>query len=209
MTSEIGFTQTILVGDISGKRGNCLQAAVATWLKMNGLSQMTLEEVPDFANFPPLDDNGYSIHWWRLFLGFFAEKGYAIRSIGLSRKSIPDELCLVYGDSPRGSGIKHVVVAQHGCMVWDPHPSRDGLVTVQGAWIPESLFDMRAIKRFHDSQTIAQRIQGLRGALSELTIPSPVFPPNAQPSLADGLKDVFDLMEHCLKMIEAYSAGVS
>ena len=136
-------TQTLMVGDGSGKRGNCLQAAVASYFECE------LQAVPDFANFGPLDDGGYNLWWWALFLGYFAERGYVIRHIGLDegRRPLPDERCLVHGDSPRGGGINHVVVAEHGEVIWDPHPSRDGLAVIKGAWIPESVSEMRAIVR--------------------------------------------------------------
>jgi hypothetical protein len=134
-------TQTITVGDGSGKRGNCLQAAVAS------LMGTDLENVPDFANQGDVDETGYGVWWDCLFYGYFVKRGYLIRSVGLHGKPIPHERCLLHGDSPRGNGIKHTVVAEAGEIVWDPHPSRDGLATINGAWLPESILELYAIVR--------------------------------------------------------------
>lgn len=143
-----GVTQTITVGDGSGLRGNCLQAAVASFMKVD------LGFVPDFANLGPLDDGGFGIWWWELFNGYFVSHGYLIRTVGLSQgnKPIPDQRCLLFGPSPRGNGIQHVVVAEHGDVIWDPHPSRDGLVVHHGAWIPERIDELRAIVRARESR---------------------------------------------------------
>lgn len=141
MSDEVGVTQTITVGDGSGKRGNCLQAAVASFLRAD------LDRVPDFANLGPLDEDGFGIWWDCLFYGYLVAKGFLVRTVGLGNKPIPAERCLVYGTSPRGNGINHVVVADHGRIVWDPHPSRDGLAVVQGAWIPERIDEIRATVR--------------------------------------------------------------
>lgn len=111
-----GVTQTVTVGDGSGKYGNCLQAAVATFLSTD------LENVPDFVN-----ENGV---WWDcLFYGYLVKCGYLVRTVGLTGKPIPPERSLVFGDSPRGGGIKHLLSPK------------------QGAWIPERIDEIRAIVR--------------------------------------------------------------
>jgi hypothetical protein len=136
-----GVTQTqfaVLAEDGSFvRRGNCLQAAVATYFGFE------LEDVFNFADWygTPMD------RWWYpLFLGFFAERGFALRLVGLSNKPIPQERCILTGPSPR-PGLTHAVVGEHGEIVWDPHPDRTGLARVQQAWVPESLMEMRATVR--------------------------------------------------------------
>jgi hypothetical protein len=100
-------TQTITVGDGSGLPGNCLQAAVASLLELE------LEEVPHFALY---DD------WLERLVDFVTERGYGLWSHPERPVS-----GLAFGPSPRG--VSHAV-ALSGDETWDPHPSRDGLVSV-------------------------------------------------------------------------------
>ena len=101
-------TQTITVGDGTGRVGNCLQAAVASLL---GLA---LDEVPHFAEH---DD------WLERMVGFGADRGYRVVYRGA-----PVAFGLAFGRSPRD--VPHAVVVVDGQIVWDPHPSGDGLVSV-------------------------------------------------------------------------------
>lgn len=95
--------------------GNCMQAAIASVLKM------PIDAVPHVVQFV----------WWPQALELW------LRQFDLTLKSeqidtIPERLCIVSGTSPRG--VSHVVVAHAGEIVWDPHPSRDGLVSVRTVW---------------------------------------------------------------------------
>jgi hypothetical protein len=45
-----------------------------------------------------------------------------------------DEYVAIYGDSPRGQGISHIVISRRGRIVHDPHPDRTGILTTNGAW---------------------------------------------------------------------------
>lgn len=115
-------TQTITYDpdrEADGIYGNCLQAAVASLL------DKPLDAVPHFSAFL----------WWNEALTLWARgEGYLVE--GERTDTIPDRLCIVGGKSPRG--VPHVCVAEHGEILWDPHPSRDGLVTItEATWFVE------------------------------------------------------------------------
>lgn len=109
-------TQTLLAEQVEGIPGNCMQAAVASLLDMQ------LEAVPHFVLFED---------WpaaFRLWLGGF---GYEWQC------HAPDAVVvgryIMVGHSVRGLG--HACVAEAGRVVWDPHPSRAGLVSVDEIWL--------------------------------------------------------------------------
>ncbi len=105
-------TQTIMAGETDGVIGNCLQACVASVL------DLPLDAVPHFSAFL----------WWPEALRLWAKgEGWEVK--GETTSTVPDRLCIVGGVSPRG--FAHVVVGQHGRVVWDPHPSRAGLTTIR------------------------------------------------------------------------------
>lgn len=111
-------TQTLLANEAPGVYGNCLQAAVAS------VSKLPLDAVPHFSAFV----------WWEPALELW------LRGRGLTMKrsygsSVPWELSIVGGRSPRG--FDHVVIGLEGQIVWDPHPSRDGLETITDAIVFE------------------------------------------------------------------------
>ncbi|MFJ8966062.1 hypothetical protein ACIRG5_42400 [Lentzea sp. NPDC102401] len=119
MTGQPGrVTQTITVGDGSGLPGNCLQAAVASLLNLD------LDDVPHFALYPD---------WLERLIGFGAAHGYSVTYQPLT---VPVTFGLAFGQSPRG--VFHAVVLR-GAELWDPHPCRDGLVSVANyvAWTPK------------------------------------------------------------------------
>ena len=109
----IHVTQTILLGDPSGRPGNCLQAAVASLL------DLPLDAVPHFA-----ESTG---DWVEDFVGFVRDHGYGITWHGSSHE--PPAVGLAFGFTNR-SAERHAVVYRDGQMAWDPHPSRDGLTSV-------------------------------------------------------------------------------
>lgn len=113
-------TQTILAGREDGVPGNCVQAVIATMLNE------PIEAVPHFLLW---------LEWNHVMVEWLAEKGYQLRCYFTD--VIPDERCIVAGMSPRG--VSHVCIAEHGQVVWDPHPSRDGLTKVDEVWIWQSL----------------------------------------------------------------------
>lgn len=136
-----GVTQTEFV-EGPGSRGNCGQAVVATWFDVD------LEDVPNFTE--------YGEWFWQMFSGYFAERGYLIEEVGLGSHDLPMERCMVVGDSPRGGGIKHIVIMEGGEITWDPHPSRDGLLSYGRAYIPRAKADLLAIVRHHDTKCAAR-----------------------------------------------------
>lgn len=113
-----GVTQTILHDpelQAEGVYGNCLQACVAT------VFHLPLDAVPHFSAF----------EWWPQALTLWAY-GKQLRVCGKTATEIPDDSVgrtyIVGGKSPRG--VAHVVVGKRGKVIWDPHPSRDGLTTI-------------------------------------------------------------------------------
>jgi hypothetical protein len=101
--------------------GNCMQAAVASVLGF------PLDAVPHFGQFM----------WWPQALELWL-RGLGFTLKGDRTDTIPDRLCVVGGQSPRG--VKHMVVGYSGEIVWDPHPSRAGLVAVTDvSWFDEAL----------------------------------------------------------------------
>ncbi len=94
-------------------RGNCQQAATASILGLE------LNEVPNFHEC----EEGF----WQGFYKFMNERGWMAWDLGA--RWVPDCLYLAYGPSPRG--VSHACVYRAGNLVWDPHPSRAGLVEVK------------------------------------------------------------------------------
>lgn len=103
-----GVDQTIFAGNAEGIPGNCLQAAVATLLRL------PLEAVPNFLQ---------TEDWWLSLDRFAARHGYVMLPGGTSEPIFG----LAFGPSPRG--IQHAVVHRDGA-VWDPHPDRTMLTSV-------------------------------------------------------------------------------
>lgn len=112
-------TQTLLANDAAtkfGVYGNCMQAAVASMLSL------PMEAVPHFVSFT----------WWPAALKLYL-RGLDLDSRRIAAPPIPEERALLLGVSPRG--YQHAVVSEGGEIVWDPHPSRDGLAEVTSAVI--------------------------------------------------------------------------
>lgn len=102
--------------EAAGIYGNCMQAAVASVLNL------PLEAVPHFSQFV----------WWPQAMELWARgRNLTMKSERLTE--VPEQLCVVGGKSPRGSKGGHAVVGYQGRIVWDPHPSRDGLLDVEDA----------------------------------------------------------------------------
>lgn len=99
------------------KTGNCLQACIASIL------EIPLDRVP---NFMLEDDLTTALD------SFLAQ--FRLVSITLVASQVsgwePTGFHLIGGASPRGE-VGHSVVGHNGEMVHDPHPSGDGLRTVE------------------------------------------------------------------------------
>jgi len=114
-------TQTIMVGDGSELPGNCLQAAVASLLELD------LDAVPHFA---------LHADWLEQLVEFATQRGYRIVYRWPHKGAQEPEFGLIFGQSVRG--VLHAVVITNG-QIWDPHPSRDGLVSVANYVVWEAL----------------------------------------------------------------------
>lgn len=110
MTGRV--TQTILVGDPSGRLGNCLQAAVASLL------DLPLDDVPHFAEFAD---------WFGQMAEFACTYGFDVRWAASDGPA--PQLGLAFGPSVRSAEISHAVAILDG-ETWDPHPTRAGLTSV-------------------------------------------------------------------------------
>lgn len=113
-SGEGRVTQSITIGDGSGRLGNCLQAAVASLLNL------PLASVPHFIEHD---------EWLERLVAFGAAWGYRVRHRSPDC-GVPSGIGI--GPSPRG--VSHSLVWVGGEVVWDPHPSRDGLVQLSYLW---------------------------------------------------------------------------
>lgn len=106
-------TQTV----VDKERGNCLQAAVASFLGL------PLDDVPHFV-----------LHkdWEARFLRFMREKQKPVRLTTCTDQASG----IAVGPTVRGTF--HAVVMLDGAMVWDPHPSRTGLLRVSYVYTTDS-----------------------------------------------------------------------
>jgi hypothetical protein len=95
--------------------GNCLAACLAT------LFGLKIDDVPKF----PLDE------WLFGVQQFVRGQGYAYHYIDNSGSCafMPDGWHIGAGLSPRG--LLHACVFQDGILTHDPHPSRDGIISVR------------------------------------------------------------------------------
>lgn len=115
-----GVKQTILGRgpDFKEPAGNCMQAVLATVLGRS------LETVPHFL------EQWSDIEWWSQCNAWLIEH-HAVALIHLNAGDwpVPPVLHLMVGKTVRGSD--HVVVGFGGVCIFDPHPSDDGLVTIE------------------------------------------------------------------------------
>jgi len=98
--------------------GNCFAACVASILELD------ICEVPYF-----MQDN----RWKPRFKEWIAyEQGKHIEFYPLDGKWFPPQIYIMHGTSPRGN---HCVIADGSRIIFDPHPSRAGLVTIREATV--------------------------------------------------------------------------
>jgi len=134
----IPVTQTkVCICDKEGKeivRGNCLPACVASIL------EIPISEVPNVEVFYHMEGDTY---WAEVMQTFLSSKGWEWSGDDryqvfhpefemvndVLKEDLKDTYYLAIGNSPRG--IRHVCIYQNGVLAHDPHPSRDGLVTVE------------------------------------------------------------------------------
>jgi hypothetical protein len=101
------------------KEGNCFAACLASIL------HLPLESVPNFCSKPST--------WWDDTNKWLAKDGLRLLSMqaeGDWQAAVLEGLYVIYsGKGPRG--FNHCCVGLNGIIVWDPHPSRDGLEKIE------------------------------------------------------------------------------
>lgn len=113
------ITQTIFGGEAGGRKGNCLQACVAS------IMDLELDDVPHFAELPE-NPGG----WTADVISFAALVGWGCLVRSPAKPPTSDEAIAV-GWSPRNKAWTHAVVVYRSVadyLEWDPHPDHTGLV---------------------------------------------------------------------------------
>ena len=110
--------QTIFVADNPKGRGNCQSAVMASIL------ELSIDEVIDTTS-DAVRDNGF----WEPIYDWLAERGLKMISVQPGDDRLKGAYSIACGPSPRGS-FHHAVVCKNGVMVFDPHPSDDGLLSI-------------------------------------------------------------------------------
>jgi len=111
--------QTIFVDTNPKKRGNCQSAAMASIL------DLPLDQVIDTAS-DECRDGGF----WKTIGEWLASRGLKLVHMGPNDPRLIGSYSIGSGPSPRGA-FHHAVVCKHGHMVWDPHPSDDGVLRIE------------------------------------------------------------------------------
>lgn len=120
------------VSTIDGKsKGNCFEACIASLL------EIPIEEVPRFNDMGP-------IKWHIPFHNFLRDKGYQCYGTGrptthdLATYPGVDGYVIVSGKSPR-EWVKdgHAVIYKNGVLAHDPHPSKEGILTIDSWFLIE------------------------------------------------------------------------
>ena len=107
-------SQSVLHDPDKGDVGDCFAACLASILEVE------IEEVPS-----PTDEKEYP-QWFDPYKEYLVSKGFQPLWVHLDG-------CVVPGYTVRSGmavrGVEHSCVAYNGEVVWDPHPSQDGLIT--------------------------------------------------------------------------------
>lgn len=112
-----------------GQYGDCQRAVIATLL------DLPISSVPHFLQ----EANNEAEAFWEGIQTFCAAHGFAYLEIpaitGLGFWGLDDlPYHVISGPSPRGNGLYHSVVGRGRTVVFDPHPSRAGLLGTADAW---------------------------------------------------------------------------
>lgn len=106
-----------------GQYGDCQRAVIASLL------DLPISEVPHFLQ----EAGGDANRFHHGIQDFLHARGYLTAECD----EMPMAICcrrdqplyhMIYGPSPRGNGLWHVVVGKWGAVEFDPHPSRAGLL---------------------------------------------------------------------------------
>ena len=117
----------------TGDRGNCLSACVASLL------EIPIESVPNFTSEPyePPGMQPLRLNEWLSKLGLQAI--YYVTDTMHCNHACPDDYYIITGFSPRGR--PHVVIGHQKQIVHDPHPTRAGLVSIDGLIVITTKFN--------------------------------------------------------------------
>lgn len=113
--------QTKLHDAEQGIRGDCFRAAIASLL------ELPIEDVPPFED--------YAEDWHAPFMDWAFSRD--LEPVFLEPKDAPCGYSIASGLSPRG--IMHSCLALDGNVVFDPHPSRAGLLWIRDYLVFESI----------------------------------------------------------------------
>jgi hypothetical protein len=108
--------QTVFVATNEKGRGNCMSACIASILNL------PIEEVIDTAS-DEVRDGGF----WEPIYQWLQSRGFKALSVAPNSPLLNNKYSIGIGTSPRGK-FNHSVVCKNGRMVFDPHPSDDGVV---------------------------------------------------------------------------------
>lgn len=131
-------TQTkVVVKNSAGEivvNGNCYAAAIASML------DLPIDQVPNVEVFFPWSEQ--DDHWNKIMNQWLELKGYKIGpapEYGVfhddqhyaegTAAALYNDIYLASGPSARG--VNHICIYQAGNLVWDPHPTREGLTEVK------------------------------------------------------------------------------
>lgn len=124
MPTFTGVTQTTFYDPNDTSLGNCTEACIATLLGLR------LEDVPSFR-VKVITPTKY----WDLIEAFLLTHGKEMFAVP-DHKSI-EGIHMVSGPSPRGGS--HCVLYENDQLVWDPHPSRTGILKIEYRFLMKDL----------------------------------------------------------------------
>jgi hypothetical protein len=112
-----------------GQHGDCQRAVIAS------LMELPIADVPHFLQVA----EGDATKFWEGLQSFCRSKGMAYLTVparvGAAFYGAEDGVYHeISGPSPRGNGVTHAVVGKDGQVVFDPHPSRAGLLGESSEW---------------------------------------------------------------------------
>lgn len=117
----IPIDQTSLSTLSEPKRGNCVQAAVASILEFD------INDVPNFIAITEPQE------WGLHFRKFFQQHG--ITALRISGDFITDGYYLAVGNTNRSDDVLHMCVYFDGELAHDPHPSKAGLTKITDVYL--------------------------------------------------------------------------
>lgn len=131
-------TQTKFTDEALSVHGNCMAACIASLIDVN------------LASVPAWEDMGEDGSWGDSFIEFLEANGFSYEGLFtaidpsldwwaelIKRSPGVDGHFIVGGKSPRLGGRGHAVIFRDGVMVHDPHPSGEGLTSVEEVYMIE------------------------------------------------------------------------